>query len=344
MLSTSPRVICLCHALRPGLPSKTECGYCRSLDLKDYTLERNGRFGRLLLEAELAAAAGRAEPASTPAKQRGDKVLSIFPLHAQPALVKPAMCSCMVGCCLRSTRVLCVERAPQGQAARYDVEADASGGSAAAEGARRVLIGHSMGGACACAEVIEHPEVGFVLHHPGQRCSRAPCDGLRNFCVLQGVSALILVAPAVVAPMFGAGGRAEAPGASEEDSGGASEAEHRCSGLLACTHALVPMQGPTACHAGYHRPSTHPRRHAARSLMLSLRGFAGNGPRGCRQRWAQRRCWRRRALHSSRAPRCGCCSRCLFWRCAPRSARAPSGSAASAAHGEIFSGPAQLER
>jgi hypothetical protein len=54
---------------------------------------------------------------------------------------------------------------------------------------------------------------------------------------MQGVSALILVAPAIVAPMFRAGGRAEAPGASEEEHSSASEAEHRCSGLLLCMHA-----------------------------------------------------------------------------------------------------------
>ena len=43
------------------------------MDLKDYTLERNGRFGRLLLEAELAAAAG-AGPASIAPKQRSEEV------------------------------------------------------------------------------------------------------------------------------------------------------------------------------------------------------------------------------------------------------------------------------
>ena len=50
-----------------------------SLDLKDYTLERNGRFGRLLLDAELAAAAGRAEQAVAPAKQQANKVLRVSP-------------------------------------------------------------------------------------------------------------------------------------------------------------------------------------------------------------------------------------------------------------------------
>jgi hypothetical protein len=144
--------------------------FCRSLDLKDYTLERNGRFGRLLLEAELAAAAGHAEPASTPSKQQGDKVLKDGPHACSACSGQACNVQSMVSCCMILMPSVW-DCAPQGQAARYDVEADASGGSGAAEGARRVLIGHSMGGACACAEVIEHPEVGFVMHHPGQRCS-----------------------------------------------------------------------------------------------------------------------------------------------------------------------------
>lgn len=43
----------------------------------------------------------------------------------------------------------------------FDLKADGSLGVQSCQpgSARRVLVGHSMGGACAAAEVIEHPEV-----------------------------------------------------------------------------------------------------------------------------------------------------------------------------------------
>ncbi|CAK0764500.1 hypothetical protein CVIRNUC_003164 [Coccomyxa viridis] len=100
----------------------------RSSEVGHYTIQSNGRIGRLLLDAELSA---ESSPKSDIDKA---SVISI------------------------------------------DVQAGDSD-RARQQGARpkRILVGHSLGGACAVAEVIDHPE---------------------------GIDGLILVAPAVVAPLF----------------------------------------------------------------------------------------------------------------------------------------------
>ena len=60
--------------------------------------------------------------------------------------------------CPRFTTTCCCAVQVSGEA--YAVAADArSGGQASSGRVRRILVGHSLGAACAAAEVIDHPEV-----------------------------------------------------------------------------------------------------------------------------------------------------------------------------------------
>ncbi|CAL8467707.1 g7245 [Coccomyxa elongata] len=105
----------------------------RTPDVEDYSIQSNGRIGRMVLDAELAANSFIAAPRPQQAKAEAS-----------------------------------------GEA--YAVAADArSSGQVSSGRVRRILVGHSLGAACAAAEVIDHPE---------------------------GIAALVLVAPAIVAPMF----------------------------------------------------------------------------------------------------------------------------------------------
>ena len=104
-------------------------------------------------------------------------------------------------------------------------EAAAAKSNAAAKPVRRILMGHSMGAVSAVAEAIKRPEVGFFaseqmpfLHASLESASHQQAiierefkaSHMARYLPLQGLAALVLVSPALVAlPMEP---EAEAPG------------------------------------------------------------------------------------------------------------------------------------
>lgn len=81
-------IVCLAFMLHLGTAGLLAewAQKCRSPDLKDYTLQRNGSFGRLLLEAELAAA-GTGQSAVPASDAEALKVMTVFSVPRQKRII-----------------------------------------------------------------------------------------------------------------------------------------------------------------------------------------------------------------------------------------------------------------
>lgn len=124
--------------------------------MEDYSIQSNGRIGRMVLDAELAANNFIAAPRPQQAKAE----VCTAPLHADAELGLNAgqIITCRAVAFPEFPNNCCSVVQASGDA--YAVAADArSGGQDSSGRVRRILVGHSLGAACAAAEAIDHPEV-----------------------------------------------------------------------------------------------------------------------------------------------------------------------------------------
>jgi hypothetical protein len=222
----------------------------------------------------------------------------------------------------------------------------------------RVLMGHSLGAACAAAEVIANPEVHFPSflcssarrrHGLAQACRQQLQDLTQRPTIIpycpQGVDALVLVAPAIVAMSFGwherkeeahAEAAARASGdkvAAAKAAASTAEFQSNTAGRLMCAFYLLQRRSRKEMHivsaswlppwhpvVGEHRcMSSHSRTMTCRllstrspSVLMASTGSASGAH-------ATRRCGSSLLsamlrLRRRRAVRCG--SQRLFWcRC-----------------------------
>lgn len=152
----------------------------RPRDLSGYTLDYNGRLGRYVMDAELAAVGllpqARVPPGMGPAVSMAElqSVSKNFQPGQKESEPAPDAATLQAAAAKQAASTSTSKQQPQSPTSALDFpssDSDTSNGGPEAtshgdQGVRvkRVLVGHSVGAACAAAEYINHPEVMFWQH------------------------------------------------------------------------------------------------------------------------------------------------------------------------------------